>query len=415
MSNSNSTQPFAPGNPWRLLWFRPREAVRAALAGEQELVQSVIVAVASVLFIAPLLGGFTQLFAATADAAMAGLIFLCAAAIGVVSLYVTAILIVFVARALGGEGSAKATRAALVWATLPALVPTVISSFLPRTSENPWIVIIVAVCVLAGAIWSFILVAVMLSEVQGFGRIRAIVSYVGGDIIPALALASIIRILLYQPFFAPSGSMIPTLHRGENFFVSKFAYGYSRYSVPFAPPLFQGRIFAREPKRGDVIVFHEGQTGADWIKRVVGLPGDKVQMIKGRLYINGELVPRTPIEPRAKVESRDGKIVEAPTYQEALPGGGAHKIIEIEGDNGLNDDTKLFITPQGSYFVLGDNRDNSSDSRIAPEFGGVGFVPFESLIGRAEVIFLSNVEAKENGRARLHLEWIDSAAAAAAR
>ena len=199
-------------------------------------------------------------------------------------------------------------------------------------------------------------------------------------VIQAIAIALVIRTLLFQPFNIPSGSMIPTLLVGDFVFVSKYAYGYSKYSIPFSPNLFSGRILASEPQRGDVVVFklpRDNET--DYIKRIIGLPGDRVQMIEGRLYINGVMVQRDP----------DADDVDVPTYKETLPGGVEHTIIEIEGDHGINDNTRLFVVPAGHYFMMGDNRDNSTDSRVPPEHEGVGFVPFENIEGRAEVVFFS--------------------------
>ncbi|MBO0734206.1 MAG: signal peptidase I [Methylocapsa sp.] len=208
-------------------------------------------------------------------------------------------------------------------------------------------------------------------------------------IVEALLIALVVRTFLFQPFNIPSGSMIPTLLIGDYLFVSKYSYGYSDHSFPFSPHLFQGRIFASPPKRGDVAVFklpRDGQT--DYIKRVIGLPGDKVQMKEGRLYINGELVPRTPIS-KVHTEGFYGGETEVPTYEETLPGGVKHTIIQLQGDTGFNSNTQVFEVPPGEYFMMGDNRDNSTDSRVPPDQGGVGFVPFENLVGRAELIFFS--------------------------
>ncbi|MGP8231834.1 MAG: signal peptidase I [Methylovirgula sp.] len=208
-------------------------------------------------------------------------------------------------------------------------------------------------------------------------------------IIQAGLIALVVRTLLFQPFNIPSGSMIPTLLIGDFLFVSKYAYGYSDHSLPFSPPLFRGRIFSSPPKRGDVVVFklpRDGQT--DYIKRVIGLPGDTIQMKDGRLYINGQIVPREPVD-KVRTEDLFGRLRDVATYKETLPGGVSHTVIEIEGDTGFYDNTGVYKVPPDDYFMMGDNRDNSTDSRVPPDQGGVGYVPSEDLVGRAEMIFFS--------------------------
>ncbi len=207
--------------------------------------------------------------------------------------------------------------------------------------------------------------------------------------IQALLIALVVRTLLFQPFNIPSGSLIPTLLIGDYLFVSKYSYGYSKYSLPlseYLPIKSEGRIWAAEPKRGDIAVFKLPKDNAtDYIKRVIGLPGDKIQMIDGVLNINGKPVKRERI---ADYETIDpyGQATKVPQYNETLPNGIVHHTIERDGDNGFWDKTELYTVPPGHFFMMGDNRDNSTDSR---DLANVGYVPFENFVGRAEMIFFS--------------------------
>ena len=203
-------------------------------------------------------------------------------------------------------------------------------------------------------------------------------------IVQALLLALVIRSFLFQPFSIPSGSMMPTLLVGDYLFVSKYAYGYSRYSFPFSPNLFSGRIWAGEPKRGDIAVFRlPSDPKVDYIKRVVGLPGDRIQMIDSVLHINGDPVKRERIGTFSADGNYENKVNNAPVYRETLPNGVTYETLDAI-PNSTTDNTRVFQVPEGHYFMMGDNRDNSADSRLS-----VGFVPFENLVGRAEMIFFS--------------------------
>ena len=194
-----------------------------------------------------------------------------------------------------------------------------------------------------------------------------------------------IHTFLVEPFFIPSGSMVPTMLVGDYLFVNKFAYGYSHFSLPFSPDLFSGRIFGSLPKRGQVIVFRPpGDPSEDYIKRVIGLPGDTVQMTAGRLYINGKLVPETLVGNYTDTSS--GGPVVATEYMEDLPGGKVHPILK-ETDQGFANNTPLYTVPAGDLFVMGDNRDDSEDSRFMD--GPVGYVPAENVVGPADLIFFS--------------------------
>jgi|SRR5579862_7066256 len=204
-------------------------------------------------------------------------------------------------------------------------------------------------------------------------------------IVYAVVIAIFIRTFFYEPFSIPSASMVPTLLVGDYLFVSKFSYGYSRYSLPLGLPLFSGRLFFHEPKRGDVAVFKlPRDPSVDFIKRIVGLPGDKLQMKDGILNINGEPIKRERVGPYFYEEnSRASAYIQ---YIETLPNGYRHDIIEIS-DEGPLDNTGVFTVPPGTYFMMGDNRDNSADSRDPDS--GVGYVPAENIVGRAEFIFFS--------------------------
>jgi signal peptidase I len=197
----------------------------------------------------------------------------------------------------------------------------------------------------------------------------------------AILIAIGIRTVLFEPFHIPSGSMIPTLLVGDYLFVEKYAYGYSRFSLPFSPDLFSGRIFGSDPKRGDVVVFRKPtDTSTDYIKRIVGLPGDRIQMKSGVLWINGQPVKREKI---ADYLDESGRLITR--YIETLPNGVSHTILEMSGDEGQLDNTDEVTIEPGHYWAMGDNRDDSADSRTSE----VGQVPAENLIGRAAIIFFS--------------------------
>lgn len=204
-------------------------------------------------------------------------------------------------------------------------------------------------------------------------------------IVYAVLIALVVRTFAYEPFSIPSGSMIPTLLIGDYLFVSKFSYGYSRYSLPFGLPVIAGRVVAREPERGDVAVFKlPSDNKTDYIKRIIGLPGDRLQVVDGVLRINGQPVGREPAG-EFLVSSDIGIGQRFRRYVETLPNGRRHQIIELS-DAGPFDNTGVYTVPPDHYFVMGDNRDSSRDSRFLSE---VGYVPFKNLIGRAEFIFFS--------------------------
>jgi len=204
----------------------------------------------------------------------------------------------------------------------------------------------------------------------------------------ALLIALVLRVLLFQPFTIPSASMEPTLLQGDYIIVSKYSYGYSRHSMPFSPPIFSGRIMSRAPSRGDVVVFKLPRDGhTDYIKRLVGMPGDRIQMKNGALHINGRALARQELSPGIVTESF-GFTHPVERFLETNPEGRKYMTYDFGPDNKV-DSTGVYVVPQGHYFMMGDNRDNSLDSRVSPEAGGVGFVPAENLVGKAQIILLS--------------------------
>ena len=216
----------------------------------------------------------------------------------------------------------------------------------------------------------------------------------------AVVLAFLIRSVLYEAFNIPSSSMKPTLLIGDYVFTDKRAYGFGQYSFSLIfnahlPVPYEGRLFGAMPRRGDIAVFWLPEIGENYIKRVVGLPGDRIQVKLGRLYINDALVPREPIGLRKEEEAGRGTVTMI-EYRETLPGGVVHAIYE-ESDSQPLDNTGVYIVPEGHVFMMGDNRDNSQDSRVS---NAVGFVPVENIVGRADIIFFSS-----NGYGSIFEPW----------
>ncbi len=222
-------------------------------------------------------------------------------------------------------------------------------------------------------------------------------------VVYALLIAGVVRTLFFQPFWIPSSSMKPTLLIGDFLFVNKMAYGYSKYSCPWSICPITGRIFATLPERGDIVVFKHPTSNSDFIKRLIGLPGDRVQMKNGVLYLNDQIVPQQPAGLFSETFEKQGPMRSTPSCAnapvgfgatceknlaiETLPNGVAHAVLNI--GNTRADNTPVFTVPAEKFFFMGDNRDNSGDSRF---FGprDVGFVPFDRLVGRAKRVVFSS-------------------------
>ena len=205
----------------------------------------------------------------------------------------------------------------------------------------------------------------------------------------ALIIALLIRSLFFQPFYIPSSSMEPNLLIGDRLFVSKFSYGYSRHSFPFSPKIFKGRFFEKVPKRGDIIVFktpYDNRT--DYIKRLIGLPGDTVQIINKNLYLNDVKILKKRVISSIKTICGNEKL-DAVYFEETLPNG--IKYLAVYRKEGTMMNTDKFLIPKNHYFFMGDNRDCSKDSRF---LSSVGYVSFDNLVGKARIVFFSNNKTK---------------------
>lgn len=245
-------------------------------------------------------------------------------------------------------------------------------------------------------LWSVIVALLVLPGAGRSGFRRTMVNYLLGAPLLAGLLAFLVMAILFQPFNMPRSSMAPTLFTGDYFFVSKYAYGYSRYSLPFSLPLFSGRILGSQPERGDVVVFRLQRDAAfDVVKRVVGFPGDRIQMKQGVLYINDVPVVRERLEDLVGPDLCGLPTARAERWRETLPNGKSYEVLGCAYKSPVYN-TSVFKVPEGCFFVLGDNREYSADSRM---LSMVGYVPFENLIGRVGLIFFSRASGPSGATA----------------
>jgi len=384
-------------SPWASVWLKPRQTIEAILA---ERPRRGVLLLGTLSLMA---NTVSELLRFAVESRMSDWriiavgVIACAIA-GVTGLYIAAFLFKWSGRWLGGRASAAELRVVVAWGMTPGLVGLVIALALVAFASvmgagnaaapervSTTLRAIVLVC----GIWSTVVFALMFSRAEGFGFWRTVAAwFVGGllNVVLALSIAIGVRTLLFQPFNTPSHSMSPTLLLGDYFFVSKFAYGYTHYSIPFSPRWFSGRIFGSEPARGDVVVFRLPRDDSiDYVKRVIGLPGDRIQVKEGALYVNGTAVKRDQTEDFVGGDScGQDAAAKVKRWQETLPNGASYQVLDCV-DNGFYDGTGVFEVPAGRVFVMGDNRDNSTDSR------GVNFgtIPFDNLIGRVTMIYFS--------------------------
>ena len=396
-------------SPWLSIWARPRDTISYVLARDPRRHVLLLAAIGGIATIVNRLfetGGGAGLVAWPVAVAIA----VGGALLGITGLYISGWLLRLSGKLFGGSATQAQLRALIAWAELPSILASSLCvlvllwlAFVAGGAAPSALVQALRAIILILGIWGFVILLLMLARAQEFGLWRTVgsVAIAGCFTLIVFAVpALLLRTFLYQPFDIPSEAGMPTLLVGDYLLVSKYAYGYSHYSLPFSPRFFSGRIFGAAPQRGDTVVFRLPRDDTvDYIKRVVGLPGDRIQMKNGELVVNGSVVRRERIEDF--VYQQNGRDVRVKRWRETLSNGTSYETLDRQENSFLNN-TQEFLVPPDHYFMMGDNRDNSIDSRMSQ----VGYVPLENLVGRAAMIFYSVAQPSPNGPSSVRLDRI---------
>lgn len=387
--------------PWVTVWFSPRRTIERLVAIRPSYFVWLLAMLGTIASI------YNQISVLESAAyllnwQLASVLILFGAPAGVCWVYLAGLMLSWVGRLFGGRASALHMRAVFAWSMLPTILGAIVIAVIGATSNRGSTWDIVPLLVAFFSLWSLVVVLLMLGRIEHFGFWRTISTYLVSWIL-ALAVAVFVRGFLFQPFNVPAASMRPTLLVGDYIFVSKFAYGYGPFSLPMPVPLLSGRIFFAQPAPGDVVVFRLPTYQVDYVKRVVGLPGDRIQMKQGELFINDVPVRRERLADIDAQQDACGSVSRGHVkrWRETLPNGASYETYDCV-DNSPLDDTDIYTVPDGHFFALGDNRDNSTDSRVLSQ---VGYIPFDNLIGRVSLIFFSR-DDEADAPARVRIERI---------